>query len=127
MLTISKQVNKERVCHYIGYDINYKPPARILSLIDDYVDNIHHLILPAYSYNIRDIERIEGNSGAGIVVTVKDTGPGISDIDLAMRDGYSTSNGLGNGLGGSKRLMDEFSIDSAKDKGTRIRMVKWLR
>ena len=61
MLTISKQVNKERVCHYIGYNINYKPPARILSLIDDYVDNVHHLIVPAYSYTIRDIERIQGN------------------------------------------------------------------
>ena len=61
MLAISNQVNKKRVCHYIGYDADYKPPARILSLIDDYVEHSHHLIEPSYSYTIRDIKRVQGS------------------------------------------------------------------
>ena len=62
MLAISNRVNKKRVCHYIGYGADYKPPARILSLIDDYVDNTDQLINPSYSYTIWDIKRIQGSS-----------------------------------------------------------------
>jgi serine/threonine-protein kinase RsbT len=63
----------------------------------------------------------------GIQVEAQDQGPGIADIDRAMQDGYSTGRGLGLGLPGSKRLMDEFEIDSKPGKGTRIKMIKWLR
>jgi serine/threonine-protein kinase RsbT len=61
----------------------------------------------------------------GIEVLARDDGPGIADIDLAMQDGYSTSGGLGLGLPGARRLMDEFSIDSEVDRGTQIKMKKW--
>jgi serine/threonine-protein kinase RsbT len=61
----------------------------------------------------------------GILVVAEDTGPGIADIGLAMRDAYSTGNGLGLGLPGAKRLMDEFEIDSRVSKGTRVAMKKW--
>jgi serine/threonine-protein kinase RsbT len=63
----------------------------------------------------------------GLVVTARDKGPGIVDIELALQDGYSTSRSLGLGLPGSKRLMDEFNIASEVGKGTEIIMTKWER
>jgi serine/threonine-protein kinase RsbT len=56
----------------------------------------------------------------------RDKGPGIADIDLAMRDGYSTTSTLGAGLPGVKRLMDDFEINSVVGQGTYIRAVKWV-
>ncbi|MBN1485538.1 MAG: anti-sigma regulatory factor [Chloroflexia bacterium] len=63
----------------------------------------------------------------GIEVVCEDNGPGIEDVNLVMQDGYSTSRGLGMGLPGAKRLMDEFDIDSRLGEGTRITVRKWLR
>lgn len=57
-----------------------------------------------------------------ICITIEDNGPGIADLELAMKDGYSTSNGLGAGLPGTRRLMDSFSIDSMPGL-TRIRIM----
>lgn len=62
----------------------------------------------------------------GIKITACDNGPGIIDIDLALQDGYSTNNGLGIGLPGVKRLMDEFEIFSELEKGTTVNMIKWV-
>jgi serine/threonine-protein kinase RsbT len=61
----------------------------------------------------------------GIRLTFSDNGPGISDIDLALRDGFTTGSGLGLGLGGAKRLVSEFEIDSAAGKGTRVAVTRW--
>ena len=63
----------------------------------------------------------------GLVVIARDRGPGIADIERAMQDGYSTSRGLGIGLPGSKRLMDEFAVSSEVGKGTMVTMIKWER
>ncbi len=63
----------------------------------------------------------------GIVVVARDEGPGIPDIEQALQDGYSTGGGLGLGLSGAKRLMDEFEIVSTVGKGTTIEMRKWKR
>jgi len=62
----------------------------------------------------------------GLKITVIDNGPGIPDIDLAMSGGFSTSKGLGKGLSGTKKLMDEFSIQSEVGKGTEVVIVKWV-
>ena len=72
------------------------------------------------------LEPIEREGQPGIRVVAQDTGPGIPDIALAMRDGYSTARTLGAGLPGVQRLMDEFSIESAVDVGTTVRAVKWV-
>lgn len=69
------------------------------------------------------IEDDEGRTGLRLVFT--DSGPGIADLGIVMQDGYSTSRGLGLGLPGSKRLMDEFEIESNLGKGTRVEVVKW--
>ncbi|HJV74528.1 MAG TPA: anti-sigma regulatory factor [Noviherbaspirillum sp.] len=63
----------------------------------------------------------------GILVVAKDEGPGIPELSLVMQDGYSTSHGLGIGLPGARRLMDEFDIVSELGKGTTVTMKKWER
>ncbi len=63
----------------------------------------------------------------GIGLLFVDAGQGIPDIDSALRDGFTTGGGLGLGLGGSKRLVDEFDIDSRPGKGTAVLVVKWKR
>jgi serine/threonine-protein kinase RsbT len=61
----------------------------------------------------------------GIRLTFVDNGPGIANIELALRDGFTTGSGLGLGLGGSKRLVNEFEIDSTPGKGTRVAVTRW--
>lgn len=63
----------------------------------------------------------------GIIIIARDDGPGIADLELAMRDGYSTGHSLGVGLPGTRRVMDEFEIVSATGAGTTVTMKKWLR
>ena len=65
----------------------------------------------------------DGRSGLRLIF--EDKGPGIENIDAAMRDGFSTGGGLGKGLPGSKRLVDEFQIESERGRGTRITIVRW--
>ncbi|MFE6612118.1 anti-sigma regulatory factor [Amycolatopsis sp. NPDC057786] len=61
----------------------------------------------------------------GLRLRVRDDGPGIADVDRAMTDGFSTGAGLGHGLGGTRRLVDEFTIDSAPGRGTTITITRW--
>lgn len=63
----------------------------------------------------------------GVGLLFVDAGPGIADVDSALRDGFTTGGGLGLGLGGSKRLADEFEIDSRPGEGTAVLVVKWKR
>lgn len=71
------------------------------------------------------IEAAVETSRKGIILTFEDQGPGIADISLAMRDGFSTAGGLGLGLSGAKRLSNDFSISSAPGQGTRITIARW--
>lgn len=73
------------------------------------------------------LKRLDEGGRGGIEVVAQDDGPGIPDIALAMRDGYSTGRSLGVGLPGAKRVMDEFEIVSTIGKGTTISMKKWTR
>lgn len=71
---------------------------------------------------------LEGLSEAGrkgLRMTFEDRGPGIADIEMALRDGYTTGGGLGLGLGGARRLVSEFDITSQPGEGTRVTVVKW--
>ncbi len=68
---------------------------------------------------------IERGTKKGIVIQAIDEGPGIPNIEVVLRDGYSTSGGLGLGLPGVRRLMDEFAIVSRKDRGTTVTAIKW--
>jgi serine/threonine-protein kinase RsbT len=61
----------------------------------------------------------------GLRLTFQDKGPGIPDIQLALRDGFTTGSGLGLGLGGAKRLVNEFEISSSVDEGTKVSITRW--
>jgi serine/threonine-protein kinase RsbT len=62
----------------------------------------------------------------GIMIVAEDQGPGISDPELAMRDGFSTGKSLGLGLPGARRLVDEFNLETALGQGTKVTLKKWL-
>lgn len=68
---------------------------------------------------------LEDGARTGLRVVFEDQGPGIPDIELALKDGYSTGEGLGLGLGGSKRLVNEFELWSVPGQGTRVTIVRW--
>jgi serine/threonine-protein kinase RsbT len=72
-----------------------------------------------------DIEVVQNGARPGVRLTFVDRGPGITDIEQALKDGYTTGGGLGLGLGGAKRLSNEFSIVSQPGAGTRIVIVRW--
>ena len=72
-----------------------------------------------------EIARIVNGARRGLKLVFVDTGPGIADIALAMKDGYTSGGGLGLGLGGAKRLSNEFSIQSKPGQGTRVEIVRW--
>jgi serine/threonine-protein kinase RsbT len=71
------------------------------------------------------IEPVENGFRRGLRLIFEDKGPGIADIKLALTDGYTSGNGMGLGLSGSKRLVNEFDIKSAVGEGTRVTIVKW--
>ena len=96
-----------------------------LTLIVTAISEVARNIL-LYAHEGDIVLRLDNNDGhRGIVVEARDEGPGIPDLDLAMRDSYSTGNGLGLGLPGARRLMDEFEIQSELSKGTIVVMKKW--
>jgi serine/threonine-protein kinase RsbT len=70
------------------------------------------------------IECLEAGSRSCVRVVFEDSGPGIPDLQLALREGYTTGGGMGLGLSGSKRLVDDFVIDSEIGRGTRVTMIK---
>ena len=71
------------------------------------------------------IELLEQSGKKGVRLSFVDRGPGIANMDLALTDGYTTGGGLGMGLTGARRLMNEFEIDSKVGEGTRVTVTKW--
>lgn len=72
-----------------------------------------------------NLEAINEDVRKGLRLTFEDQGPGIDDVEVALRDGYTTGQGLGLGLGGAKRLCNEFYLESSPGKGTRVMLVRW--
>jgi serine/threonine-protein kinase RsbT len=73
------------------------------------------------------ISVVDDGGRRGIRVLARDEGPGIADLERAMQDGYTTGGGLGLGLPGARRLVDDFSIETEPGKGTTVTLVKWSR
>ena len=71
------------------------------------------------------LEILQDGVRRGLRVTFEDQGPGIADIELALKDGYTTGHGLGLGLSGARRLVNEFAIESQVGAGTRVVITKW--
>jgi serine/threonine-protein kinase RsbT len=74
-----------------------------------------------------EVDRVENGRRPGIRIVFTDQGPGIPDVDLALTDGYTTGAGLGLGLSGARRLVDEFDIKTGAGQGTSITVTKWCR
>jgi serine/threonine-protein kinase RsbT len=72
-----------------------------------------------------EIQSVEEDARCGVAVIARDDGPGIRDVEAAMEPGYGSTDGLGLGLPGARRLMDDFEIDSRAGEGTTITMTKW--
>jgi len=98
--------------------------ARIATAISELARNIV-LYAKSGQATIRVIVTNDGHKGLEVVC--EDQGPGIPDLALAQQDGYSTSGGLGMGLPGTRRLMDEFYIETELNVGTKVTIRKWLR
>ncbi|NUP98638.1 MAG: anti-sigma regulatory factor [Armatimonadetes bacterium] len=97
--------------------------ARVATAISELARNIYNYARPG-SIELSTIQRANRK---GIEVIALDQGPGIANIEEAMRDGYTTSGGLGAGLPGTRRLVDEFEIESENGLGTKVTIRKWLR
>ncbi|MFY0800459.1 anti-sigma regulatory factor [Peribacillus frigoritolerans] len=97
--------------------------ARITTAISELARNIY---LYAGQGSV-SIEKLNINGKSGLKIIAEDQRPGIEDIRRVMEDGYTTSGGLGAGLPGAKRLMDDFDIESIPGEGTTIIATKWLR
>ena len=72
-----------------------------------------------------DGEVLERTGGRGVRLTFADEGPGIADVELALRDGWSSGTGMGLGLSGARRLMDHFDLRTAIGEGTTVTVIKW--
>lgn len=95
--------------------------ARIATAVSELARNIF-LYAGTGSVTVREVEK---NARRGIEIVCEDSGPGIPDVEVAMQDGYSTSRGMGMGLPGAKRLMDEFDVKTQDGVGTTICCRKW--
>ena len=73
------------------------------------------------------LRALDQDGRRGIEVLATDEGPGIADVELAMQDGFTTGNGLGLGLPGTRRLVDDFELETTPGAGTTVRLVKWIR
>lgn len=105
----------------IGFD--RVDETRITTVISELARNIVQYATEGTVY----IRTTYENGRKGIEILASDDGPGIENIQLALRDGFSTSRGLGAGLPGARRLMDEFDIKSTVGIGTQVMVRKWLK
>jgi serine/threonine-protein kinase RsbT len=119
-VVIARQRGRE-IASLLGFSAS--DLALIATAISELARNI---VLYAGSGEI-EIGHVEQMERRGIEIVARDQGPGIRNIPQAMRDGFSTSGGLGLGLPGVKRLMDEFEIQSRPGRGTTVTVRRWTR
>nr|MDO8097640.1 anti-sigma regulatory factor [Candidatus Njordarchaeota archaeon] len=114
------RVKAKAIAEAIGF--NYMDQTRIATAVSELARN-------AFQYAGKGtvtITPVDSQEKRGIKIVVEDHGPGIKDIELALKGGYSTSRGLGMGLLGSKKLMDEFDIKTKVGEGTTVTIRKWV-
>ena len=101
--------------------------ATELTIIATAISEIARNIVMFASHGELVVSLVGENGRQGVTVVARDSGPGIADLGRALQDGYSGYGGMGLGLPGSRRLMDEFEITTEVDKGTTVTMTKWRR
>lgn len=117
-IVMARQVGRE-MASQLGFGLSD------LTLIATAISEITRNIVDHAGNGEINFKISDNGSYPGITITAWDNGPGIEDIGLAMQDGYTSKNGLGLGLPGSQRIMDEFQISSEVGEGTTIVMKKW--
>jgi serine/threonine-protein kinase RsbT len=118
---VTARVEGRNLARALGFGIIDQ--ARIATAISELARNI---VLYAKSGQVI-LRQAENARQRGIEIVCVDNGPGIADISMVMQDGYSSHRGLGMGLPGTKRLMDEFEISSQAGVGTTVTVRKWLK
>lgn len=103
----------------IGFDIVSQ--TKLITVTSELTRNV----LLYAKKGILNVKSAERNEKIGLEIIVTDQGPGIDNLELILLGGYSTSGGLGKGLSGTKKLMDEFKINSEVGKGTEVKVIKW--
>lgn len=117
---IKARVRAKAVAEALGF--NYMDQTRIATAVSELARN-------AYQHageGIMTMKPMNRQGRKGIEIIVEDHGPGIENLELALKGGHSTAGGLGMGLSGSKRLMDEFDIRTKSGEGTSVTVRKWL-
>ncbi|MFL6136329.1 MAG: sigma-70 family RNA polymerase sigma factor [Frankiaceae bacterium] len=107
----------------VAEEAGFTPTDR--TLIATAVSEIARNIVRFAGHGEITVRRVQDSGREGIQVVARDTGPGIPDVETALKDGYSTYGGMGLGLPGCRRIMDDFAIASAVDEGTTVTMTKW--
>lgn len=109
----------------MAHDLGFSPTdvVRIATTISELARNV----LSYASHGEIHLHTVDGRATRGITIVARDCGPGIANLERALQDGYSTSGGLGLGLPGVRRLMDEFRVESALGVGTTVTVTKWCR
>jgi serine/threonine-protein kinase RsbT len=118
---VEARMASRSLAKYIGFD------GADLVMIATAVSEVARNIIEYAKSGKVVLSVVQDRSRRGLEVVARDEGPGIADIPQAMTDGFSTSRGLGLGLPGSRRLMDEFLLESKVRQGTTVTMRKWLR
>lgn len=109
------------VASKLGFGIT--ETARIVTAVSELSRNVHKYA----GSGVMQWHALRNGEIAGLELRFEDRGPGIADVNEAMREGYSTGGGLGMGLPGAKRLMDQLDIQSTPGRGTTVTVRKWLR
>lgn len=99
--------------------------ATEVTLVATAISEVARNILTHAGTGAVTLSLVEKDGRRGILVVADDTGPGIADVAAAMQDGFSTGSGMGVGLPGARRLMDDFAVDTRVGEGTTVTMTKW--
>jgi serine/threonine-protein kinase RsbT len=119
-IVIARQKGRE-LAATIGFSITHQ------TLIATAISEVARNIVSYAGRGVILLSGVERDGRRGIMIVAQDWGPGIPDLQLAMRDGFSTGNSLGVGLPGAKRLVDDFELISTVGVGTTVTLKKWLR
>jgi len=117
---VSVRVRVKAMAEMLGF--GYMDQTRIATAVSELARNVYHFA-GGGKVIVKPMNRLGKN---GIEIIVEDHGPGIENLELALKGGHSTRGGLGLGLSGSKKLMDEFDIKTKIGEGTTVTIRKWL-
>lgn len=117
---IKARVRAKAIAEALGF--NYMDQTRIATAVSELTRNVYQYA----GKGKMTIKPLNKQGRKGMEMVVEDHGPGIENLDRALKGGHSTGGGLGMGLSGSKRLMDEFDINTKSNEGTSVTVRKWL-